>query len=215
VPYEEGVALIPSPAVPARAPGSGSQSAASGQPIFNIKLVTHEGARVSGVTEVIQYGLAMALDAKVVLDWPTEPDETTITGKITMLDVSKKENLEYYGSELAQALFGNLGSSISNSISPSTGVYEVKVRIVAENQRTEQVTVAKAHVVVMRYGRMDVAQSTNYAVNKAFTEATQRLATRLAGGVPESIFEAALHDENKNSRPTVGEQSTGAPLDSR
>ena len=39
------------------------QPAESGQPIFNIKPVRHEDERVVGVTEVIQYGLAKALDA--------------------------------------------------------------------------------------------------------------------------------------------------------
>ena len=214
VPYEEGVALAPSPtAVPEAEPAP--QPAESGEPVFNIKPVRYEGERVVGVAEVIQYGLATALDARVVLDWPFEPDENTVTGKITMLDVSKKENLEYYGSELAQALLGSLGSSLSQSISPSTGVYEVKVRIVAENQRTGRTTVEKAHVVVLRDGRMDIEQSTNYAINKAFTEATQRLAMRLNGGVPEPAIEATVYDEYKRDRPDQAERPTGPPIDSR
>ncbi len=211
-PYEETVALAPAPAAPEAEPDP--QPAESGQPIFNIKPVRHEDERVVGVTEVIQYGLAKALDARVVLDWPFEADETTVTGKITMLDVSKKEDLEYYGSELAQALLGSLGSSLSQSISPSTGIYEVKVRLVAENQRTGQTAVEEAHVVILRDGRMDVEQSTNYAINKAFAEATQRLATRLNGGVPEPLIEATIYDEYKRDRPAQ-ERPTEAPLDSR
>ena len=132
-----------------------------------------------------------------------------------MLDASKKEDLEYYGSELAQALLGNLGSSITQSISASTGVYEVKVRLVAENQRTGETTVGKAHVVVLRDGRTDVEQSTNYAINKAFAEATQRLAIRLNGDVPAPLIDATVYDEYKRDRPTQAERPTGPPLDSR
>lgn len=213
VPYEEGAVIAPSPTAQEAEPEP--QPTESGETVFNIKPVRYEDERVVGVTEVIQYGLAKALDARVVLDWPFESDETTITGRITMLDASKKEDLEYYGSELAQALLGNLGSSITQSISASTGVYEVKVRLVAENQRTGETTVGKAHVVVLRDGRTDVEQSTNYAINKAFAEATQRLAIRLNGDVPAPLIDATVYDEYKRDRPTQAERPTGPPLDSR
>ena len=88
------------------------------------------------------------------------------------------------------------------------------MRLVAENQMTGDTVVEKAHVVVLRDGRMDVEQSTNYAINKAFAEATRRLATRLNGGVPEPLIEPTVYDEYKRDRPAQ-ERPTEAPLDSR
>ncbi len=162
--------------------GSGMRAVPGpGQRVFRIQPVIHDGRPLRVAVDILRAGLSGLPNSFVVAGGRGRagPGDTVVSALISRLDVTRERNPEYTGAVVFRSLFGKLGQTITANVPEFFSIYRADVAVRAHDLASGTVISETANAEIKLETNFPTRDGIDLALQKALTEAVQRLTTQI------------------------------------
>lgn len=151
--------------------------------VFNVRPVSYRGQEIPFAVDVVHRSLSQVPNSTVVRS-AIQPSHVVVRAEVTRLSVRLEANPGHVGAVLVEKLFGNIVGNLPTSLEPEQiNVFDVAVSLTASDPRSGE-TVRTQGISLIRADAGSGDGPLQQALQEAFTDASTRLAIRLAGEIP-------------------------------